>query len=130
MKSTGMKIWLIPGVLCGALVAGYAGARLPADRAEARAAFDRGVWTSERRIHDVPAPRLAMADAVLARLDPGMTRAAVTALLGPPTETPHFRGHDLVYWLGQGGRGFSVDSHWLLVDFGDPGLVSARVATD
>lgn len=130
MVDRNMNRWMIIVVVCGVLGGGYGLARLSAGDAEAKLDFDRKTWTSETRIYEEDAPRRAMIDAVLARLGPGMSREAVTELLGPPTDTPYFRDHNLVYWLGQGGNGLSVDSAWLLVDFEDGGLVSARVAED
>lgn len=94
------------------------------------AEFDRAVWTSETAIYEESYPRLAMLDDVRARLEPGMSREAVVDLLGPPTETPYFADHDLVYWLGQERSGVSVDSAWLVVDFAETGLDRVQVLTD
>jgi len=100
------------------------------DGAEGTMHFDHENWTSETRLYDADAPRLATIDAVLARLEPGMTREAVTDLLGLPTETPYFRSHDLVYWLGQETGGVSIDSKWLVVDFSERGLERSQVVAD
>lgn len=125
-----MKLWVIILLACGILAGGYGLVRVTAGDVETGLQFDRETWTSETRIYDEDAPRLAMIDDVLARLERGMSREAVTELLGPPTDTPYFRDHDLVYWLGQSRRGMSVDSEWLLVDFADGKLSGARVASD
>ena len=44
----------------------------------------------------------------------GMTRADVTGLLGPPTQTDKFQQWDLVYWMGP-EPGMGVDSVWLVL---------------
>jgi hypothetical protein len=60
-----------------------------------------------------------------------MTRAAVVALLGPPTQTTYFRDYDLVYWLGP-ERGFmSIDSEWLVMRVGaNDRIADCRIVTD
>lgn len=92
--------------------------------------FDRDLWVSETRIYDEDYPRLQMVKDVLTRLPQGMSRTDVEALLGPATDTPYFRDHDLVYWLGQSRGGLSIDSSWLVIDFENDGLRAARVLTD
>jgi hypothetical protein len=60
-----------------------------------------------------------------------MTRSEVVSLLGPPLDTPYFKGTDMIYMLGPERGWLSIDSEWLLIDLDQRGRVaSARLATD
>jgi outer membrane protein assembly factor BamE (lipoprotein component of BamABCDE complex) len=122
------RVYIIPLMIVVALVT--VAAFLKTGGAGMAQGFSRDVWTSENRIYDEDYPRLQMIDDVLARLARGMSRADVEVLLGEPTDTPYFRQHDLVYWLGQQSGKLMVDSSWLVIDFDEGGLVSARMVTD
>lgn len=79
--------------------------------------FDQSIWTDDEAIHRLPNPRRLMIEDVLSNhLKAGMTRQEVITLLGKPTETPHFRDRDLVYWLGNEEGYVSIDSAWLVID--------------
>ena len=94
--------------------------------------FDSKVWSDENAWYEAPYPRRQMVEDVRARLlVSSMPRADVIALLGPPTDTPYFADHDLVYWLGP-EEGFSaVDSQWLVIDFDAEGTFeSSEIVTD
>ena len=61
----------------------------------------------------------------------GMSRAEVVSMLGMPTVTSHFRGHDLVYVLGNERGWLSIDSEWLLMRVDAMGRVTtAELARD
>lgn len=92
--------------------------------------FNRDVWTSETRIYDEDHPRLQMIDDLLPQLERWLSRGEVEALLGPASDTPYFVDQDLVYWLGPDRNRVSVDSSWLVVDFDEAGLKTARVVSD
>ncbi len=59
----------------------------------------------------------------------GMTRAEVTTLLGPPTQTGYFREWDIVYVMGP-EPGFGVDNAWLVLRLADDRVIEHRVVTD
>jgi hypothetical protein len=78
-----------------------------------RQEFDSVAWQStQRRVDGV---RVRMVDDLLRRHDfRGLSRVDVTAILGEPDKTNHFRNWDMVYFLGP-ERGFmGVDSEWLV----------------
>jgi hypothetical protein len=54
----------------------------------------------------------------------GLSRAQVLTMLGSSTDTDRYSGWDLVYWLGPERDIFSIDSEWLVIDFGPDGRVS------
>lgn len=86
--------------------------------------FDQTVWTDDDAIYQEPNPRRLMADDVMKNhLRTGMSRQDVIALLGKPTDAPHFQDRDLVYWLGSEGGFISIDSSWLVLDLGETGTV-------
>jgi len=62
------------------------------------------------------------------------TREQVISVLGPPTETSHFKssGRDLAYYLGpERDSLFGIDSEWLLIWFDKEGKVSKyQIAVD
>lgn len=80
--------------------------------------FERAAWLNGENASSTDAPRLRMADGLVAsRVLLGKPRAELEALLGPPTKTNKFKNFDLVYWLGP-ERGFmSIDSEWLVIRF-------------
>lgn len=94
--------------------------------------FERAIWTDEAASYAEPYPRFDMAQDLLSNeLVAGTTRDAVVALLGPATDTPYFADRGLVYWLSQSRSGLGVDSHWLVIDFDDDGMLTlAEIVRD
>lgn len=87
--------------------------------------FDRAVWTNEETIRTQPDLRRSMANDVMDKyLKTGMRRQDVIALLGEPSDAPHFQDRDLVYWLGSEGGFISIDSAWLVIDLDETGAVA------
>lgn len=60
----------------------------------------------------------------------GLSREAITEILGPPIETAHFREWDMHYVLGPDGSYFSIDHSWLVLKFEDGVVVEAKVLVD
>lgn len=93
--------------------------------------FDSAAWQDERLVHEEEVRNRMAADLLANHLKQGQTRDEVLALLGPPTDTPYFRDHDLVYWLGAEGGYAGIDSRWLVIDLDDAGHVErAEIVTD
>ena len=100
-------------------------------------ALDSVVWKAEAstspRQYAVSVREEMLKDVVL-RVLPGRSRAEIEDLLGPPLETPYFKGlgHDLIYFMGpERGGGISIDSEWLLVWLDKSGRIPRyRIVTD
>jgi len=102
-----------------------------------RRPFDAHAWRSIERGRG--RDRIRMVDHLLisGALE-GKTRAQVEALLGPDdTERGtgwgrgYFSNWGSVYWLGPERGFFSIDSEWLVLDYGASGVVSEyRIVTD
>jgi hypothetical protein len=57
----------------------------------------------------------------------GLTRPEVIAMLGEPPMQEYFKNYDLVYYLGP-ERGFmSIDSEWLVLEFGPDGRITKAI---
>jgi hypothetical protein len=116
------------GVICG-VPAGCAFAWLLLHGRLHERPFDRDAWQgSDER--DARAPthvvRQAMAGDLVANvLAPGMERAAIHDLLGPPFDWPVFLGaawfgpEDEAWWLGNEPGLFGFDDEWLYLDYGE-----------
>ena len=78
-----------------------------------RQRFDPVAWQAQKGFADDI--RIRMVDDLLSNQDfHGMTRDALTAIVGEPNGDGYFEEWDLVYWLGP-ERGFmSIDSEWLV----------------
>lgn len=110
------------GLTAGGWFSGNEGKAIP---------FDSATWQDEARVHGEEVRNHMVADLLADHLKGGLTRDAVLALLGPPTDTPYFGDHDLVYWLGAEGGYAGIDSRWLVIDFDDAGrLQRAEIVTD
>ncbi|MFB6356394.1 MAG: hypothetical protein ABEJ65_07755 [bacterium] len=60
----------------------------------------------------------------------GKSREEIAELLGPPTNTGHFKNYEMVYWLGPEQHPYGVDSQWLLLDLEDNVVQKVSVKTD
>jgi hypothetical protein len=94
--------------------------------------FDQNDWRNEVLIYEAPYVRLEMVkDLTKNHLSVGQSRKQVEDMLGKATDTPYFKDHDLVYWLGSEPGFVQVDSSWLVIDFDEGGKLSKlEVVTD
>jgi len=85
--------------------------------------FNSQRWQQVERSDDYT--RLRMIEPLMrsGRID-GATRSEVISLLGHPDDTNYFRDWDFVYWLGPERSLLSLDSEWLVIRFGESGIVS------
>ncbi len=92
--------------------------------------FNSQQWQQVERSDDYTRLRMIEPLMISGRID-GATRSEVVSLLGPPDDTDYFRDWDFVYWLGPGRGLINLDSEWLVIRFGDSGVVSEyRVVSD
>jgi len=92
--------------------------------------FDPMAWQDEDQVRPPAYIRIRMIDDLMHRNIRGMRRSAVDALLGPPTDTDHFREYDYVYWLGPERGLLGVDSEWLGIKFDRDIVVEAILLRD
>lgn len=96
--------------------------------------FNSEVWRNgDNYEFSSDAPRLRMADAIIdSGVLIGKTKVEVDNMLGPQTNTDYFRPqYKYVYWLGAERGWMSIDSEWLVLNFGSDGTVSeARIVRD
>ena len=79
-----------------------------------RQQFNMTAWQDPKQI-DEENVRIRMVDDLLKRHNfQGMTREQVTAVIGEPDQTGHYRDWELVYWLGPERSMVSIDSEWLV----------------
>lgn len=82
--------------------------------------FDQIVWKTNKATitaqASVPTERQKMLKDVVQNVLPNKTREEIINLLGPSTETSHFkRMYDLIYVLGPERNGYRIDFEWLLI---------------
>jgi hypothetical protein len=85
--------------------------------------FDANLWRSENADQASPpaiTERQKMLGDLVDHVLPGRSRQEIETLLGPPSQTTHFKGtgRDLIYPLGwERGSYITIDSEWLLIWF-------------
>lgn len=83
--------------------------------------FDRAKWAAADL---ATRTRAGMVDDLIRRRHLiGMTRAEVTALLGPSIDPEQFDGWDLVYPIGP-DDGYGIDPEWLVLRLGPDGRIA------
>ena len=97
-----------------------------------RIPFDAAGWQAGSRAQSGQPVRIRMVDDLLRRHTfTGLSRTEAVKLLGEPDKTEHFKGWDMVYWLGPERGWLSVDSEWLLLKLDSAQKVSdCRLARD
>lgn len=94
--------------------------------------FESSAWKATPATFERNSLRLRMVDDLI-RSHPliGASRAEVESLIGPPDDTPYFRGYDMVYALGMERAYFAIDSEWLVFRLDEADRVSEfRLVTD
>ena len=93
--------------------------------------FNSDIWKASEPEWSWESVRLKMVDDLKANyIHIGLSESGVLKLIGPPTDTEYFSGHDLVYYLGQERNAIGIDSEWLLIDLEDGVVSDVSIATD
>ncbi len=135
MSSTGKRILRILLLIVGVGVCTYVGlvvfliGKPSVENYLNRKTFNSDEWKNSSSIE--AGSRIKMIDSLLKSHQLiGKTKPEIDSLLGPPTNTGHFREYDYVYWLGPERGTFSIDSEWLAIRFKDNTVTEAKVVSD